>query len=181
MALVREFLEWAGLEFTTKVFEPEVGEAGQYHGRMGLSKQLVSGSTRHKQHTHYRHAHGSACTCNAACVDPCAPHAVQGMTVDVASQAPLLLKVLKQYLQAKGGMGECERAAHGQGGPGGPATERAAAPITHWCAPPTTPPAPQSPPARPSPPRQRRPRPRPGLPRPPPAHRVPRRPPPRPA
>ncbi|KAF5841727.1 hypothetical protein DUNSADRAFT_11507 [Dunaliella salina] len=61
VALVREFLEWAGLEFTAKVFEPEMGPAAQYHGRMGLSKQL-------------------------------------GMSGDVASQAPLLLKVLKQCL-----------------------------------------------------------------------------------
>jgi hypothetical protein len=50
IALVREFLEWAGLEFTVKVFEPEVGSCAEYHGRMGLSKQLVgaagSGSGR---------------------------------------------------------------------------------------------------------------------------------------
>eukprot|EP00983_Pelagomonas_calceolata_P062349 1147266-Pelagomonas_calceolata.AAC.3 len=48
VALVREFLEWAGLEFTAKVFEPEMGPAAQYHGRMGLSKQLVRmGHTGH--------------------------------------------------------------------------------------------------------------------------------------
>jgi len=43
VALVREFLEWAGLEFTVKVFEPEAGPAAEYHGRMGLATQLVRG------------------------------------------------------------------------------------------------------------------------------------------
>uniref|UniRef100_A0A7S3QQQ7 FGFR1 oncogene partner (FOP) N-terminal dimerisation domain-containing protein n=1 Tax=Dunaliella tertiolecta TaxID=3047 RepID=A0A7S3QQQ7_DUNTE len=74
VALVREFLEWAGLEFTAKVFEPEMGPAAQYHGRMGLSKQL-------------------------------------GMSVDVASQAPLLLKVLRQY-QTSGASGALSKPAN---------------------------------------------------------------------
>ena len=40
-ALVREFLEWSGMEFTIKVFEPEMGDAAGYKGRMELARQLV--------------------------------------------------------------------------------------------------------------------------------------------
>lgn len=41
VALVREFLEWSGMEFTAKVYEPEMGPAADYRGRMDLVRQLV--------------------------------------------------------------------------------------------------------------------------------------------
>lgn len=40
VALVREFLEWSGMEFTIKVFAPEMGPEADYKGRMELCRQL---------------------------------------------------------------------------------------------------------------------------------------------
>ncbi|KAL6754534.1 hypothetical protein V8C86DRAFT_2700373 [Haematococcus lacustris] len=40
MSLVREFLEWAGLEFTLKVYEPEIGPMPTFKSRSELGRQL---------------------------------------------------------------------------------------------------------------------------------------------
>ena len=45
VGLVREFLEWCNLEFTLKVFEPEIGkDVGGSSNRSSLLRQLVSPS-----------------------------------------------------------------------------------------------------------------------------------------
>ena len=40
--LVREFLDWCNLEFTLKVFEPEIGRVSKSNDRGSLLRQLVS-------------------------------------------------------------------------------------------------------------------------------------------
>lgn len=39
--LVREFLEWSGMEFTLKVFDPEVGNAVELRSRQEIARQMV--------------------------------------------------------------------------------------------------------------------------------------------
>ena len=47
VGLVREFLDWCNLEFTLKVFEPEIGRVAKFSDRGSLLRQLVSKSSWH--------------------------------------------------------------------------------------------------------------------------------------
>lgn len=47
VGLVREFLDWCNLEFTLKVFEPEIGRVAKSSDRGSLLRQLVSKTFRH--------------------------------------------------------------------------------------------------------------------------------------